>query len=173
MNKYFLSGSECNYRLVLGDVLAKSFFQATFELKRWHRWWHCHQHHSDDQNSAKLSFVPKNNNFIVGNVRKSLYGPGNKMSRIQVWIYTCKYVYLNKLNSKTLNRSWLPEWNWIRKFQTNRTDIKNTEKLLQCTIVSHRVGLHRCWWRMWETKCVGDNLKMLVTVLAIEVTIIF
>ena len=26
---------------------------------------------------------------------------------------------------------------------------------------------HRCWWRWWETKCVDDNLKMLVTVLAI------
>ena len=24
--------------------------------------------------------------------------------------------------------------------------------------------LHRCWWRMLETKCVGDNFKMLVTV---------
>ena len=31
-------------------------------------------------------------------------------------------------------------------------------------------GLHRCWRRMFETKCVGDNLKMLVTVLAISVT---
>ena len=30
--------------------------------------------------------------------------------------------------------------------------------------------LHRCWWRMLETKCVGDNLMMLVTVLAISVT---
>ena len=30
--------------------------------------------------------------------------------------------------------------------------------------------LHRCWWRMLETKYVGDNYKMLVTVLAILVT---
>ena len=28
-------------------------------------------------------------------------------------------------------------------------------------------GLHRCWWRMLETKCVGDNFEMLVTVLAV------
>ena len=28
-------------------------------------------------------------------------------------------------------------------------------------------GLHRCWWRMLETKCIGDNFEMLVTVLAI------
>ena len=29
---------------------------------------------------------------------------------------------------------------------------------------------HRCWWWMFETECVGDNYKMLVTVLAILVT---
>ena len=33
--------------------------------------------------------------------------------------------------------------------------------------------LHRCWWRMLETKCVGDNFEMLVTVLAVFVTNIF
>ena len=30
--------------------------------------------------------------------------------------------------------------------------------------------LHRCWWHMLETKCVGDNFEMLLTVLAIMVT---
>ena len=29
---------------------------------------------------------------------------------------------------------------------------------------------HRCWWRMLETKCFGDNLKMTVTDSAILVT---
>ena len=29
--------------------------------------------------------------------------------------------------------------------------------------------LHRCWWRMLETKCVGDSFEMLMTVLAILV----
>ena len=33
-----------------------------------------------------------------------------------------------------------------------------------------RKGLHRCWWRMLETKFVGESYKMLVTVLAILVT---
>ena len=28
------------------------------------------------------------------------------------------------------------------------------------------VGLHRCWWRMLETKCICDNLKMLMAVLS-------
>ena len=28
----------------------------------------------------------------------------------------------------------------------------------------------RCWWRLLKTKCVGDNFKMLLTVLAILVT---
>ena len=27
-----------------------------------------------------------------------------------------------------------------------------------------------CWWRMLETKCVGDNFKMLVTVFTVVVT---
>ena len=30
--------------------------------------------------------------------------------------------------------------------------------------------LHRCWWQMLETKCVGDNFEMLVTFLAVFVT---
>ena len=30
--------------------------------------------------------------------------------------------------------------------------------------------LHRCWCRMLETKCVGDNFKMLVTILIMLVT---
>ena len=25
------------------------------------------------------------------------------------------------------------------------------------------IRLHRCWWRMLETKCVGDNFKILVS----------
>ena len=28
-----------------------------------------------------------------------------------------------------------------------------------------RGRLHRCWWRMLETQCVGDNYNMSVTVL--------
>ena len=32
------------------------------------------------------------------------------------------------------------------------------------------LALHQWWWRMLGTKCVGDNLKMLVTVSAILVT---
>ena len=31
-------------------------------------------------------------------------------------------------------------------------------------------ALHRCWWGMLEMNCVGDNNKMLVTVLAILIT---
>ena len=38
-------------------------------------------------------------------------------------------------------------------------------------VCNGKVGwLNRCWWRMMETKCVGDNLKVLVTVLAILAT---
>ena len=34
-------------------------------------------------------------------------------------------------------------------------------------------GLHRCWWRMLETKCVDDNSGMLVTDLLDYFTVIF
>ena len=32
------------------------------------------------------------------------------------------------------------------------------------------IRLHRYWWRMLETKCVGGNFKMLMTVLAFLIT---
>ena len=32
------------------------------------------------------------------------------------------------------------------------------------------IWLHRCWWRMLETKCIRDTYKMLMTVLTILVT---
>ena len=50
--------------------------------------------------------------------------------------------------------------------QNNNTD---TNCSLFLGHVLHK-GLHRCWWRMLETKCVGDYFKILVTVLAISVT---
>jgi len=37
-------------------------------------------------------------------------------------------------------------------------------------VLQPKLWRHRCWWRMLETKCVGDNLEMLVTVLAIFVS---
>ena len=44
-------------------------------------------------------------------------------------------------------------------------ELKSNERFI---IVYHQ--LHRRWWRMLETKYVGDNFKMLVSVLAILVT---
>ena len=32
------------------------------------------------------------------------------------------------------------------------------------------IRLRRCWWRMLETNCIGDNFEMLVTVLTVLVT---
>jgi len=36
--------------------------------------------------------------------------------------------------------------------------------------IDTKCGLHRCWWWMLGTKCVGDYFKMLVTVLTFLVT---
>ena len=37
-------------------------------------------------------------------------------------------------------------------------------------ISSWLCGLHQCWWRMLETKFVGDNFEMLMTVSTVFVT---
>ena len=42
-------------------------------------------------------------------------------------------------------------------------------KLMKILIWERSVGLDRCWWRMLETKCVGDNFQMLVTVLVTNI----
>ena len=40
----------------------------------------------------------------------------------------------------------------------NEYPSKNTEIFCE-----FKVRLHRCWWRMLEMKCVGDNFEILVT----------
>ena len=42
--------------------------------------------------------------------------------------------------------------------------------ILRSVPILQPLWLHRCWWRMLETKRVNDNYKMVVTVLAILVT---
>ena len=43
-------------------------------------------------------------------------------------------------------------------------DLRNPESgWWFCFHLLNRVRLHRCWWRMLETKWVGEKLKMLVT----------
>ena len=38
---------------------------------------------------------------------------------------------------------------------------------------AHKDRLHRCWWRIITTKCVGDNYTILMTVLSILITNIY
>ena len=52
-------------------------------------------------------------------------------------------------------------------------EVGNNFRILVWEFRSWLHRLHRCWWRMLETKRVGDNFKILVTVLAILVTNIF
>ena len=52
-------------------------------------------------------------------------------------------------------------------YQTRRIRLyQNTNNHLTYLILLNN-WLHRCWWRMLETKCVDDNYKILVTVLAL------
>ena len=49
---------------------------------------------------------------------------------------------------------------YTRKWYTQKPKILHSKTLNR---------LHRLWWRILETKCVGDNFEMLVTVLAVSV----
>ena len=46
----------------------------------------------------------------------------------------------------------------------------NKNLIYSKAVFIHLFWLYRCRWRMLETKCVGDNFKMLVTVFAISFT---
>ena len=48
----------------------------------------------------------------------------------------------------------------------NYLDVYNNK----AAILVSSLQLHQCWWRMLETNCVGDNFRILVTVLAILIT---
>ena len=52
----------------------------------------------------------------------------------------------------------------------NNSAILSEKLFSKNPVLINEKGLHRCWCRMLVTKCVGDNFKMLVTVLAISVT---
>ena len=69
-------------------------------------------------------------------------------------------------------------WSWkflvklfisVRKIQIQLDINKLQFQTARCRMLAVKKQ-HRCWWRMLETKCVGDNFKMLVMVLTISVT---
>ena len=64
---------------------------------------------------------------------------------------------------KKCNPNRLPE-RFEYRYYRNRLD-----QFWKINIDSQQFGLHRCWWRMLETKCVGDNFEILVTVLVVFV----
>ena len=71
---------------------------------------------------------------------------------------------------------WLDVFKWpeMIKYKKERDDqFAGTEGMFDRNRIFLTIKmnwLHRCWWRMLETKCVGENFKMLVTILAILVT---
>ena len=76
-----------------------------------------------------------------------------------------KYLRLNhQRNSPTLKMSipWLKmEYSkWIQVMSKVRQPhwLKGAQQLF-----AEIYRLHRCWWRMLETECVGDNFQMLMT----------
>ena len=74
-----------------------------------------------------------------------------------------KYCVYNWCHPRIL-KSRISFFNQLTPRRLNQGDSVQGDSILQYE------WLHRCWWRMLETKCVGDNYKMLVTVLAILVT---
>ena len=59
---------------------------------------------------------------------------------------------------------WMePIWNVL----CNHVVVRNINAIVMFTGKTRSewvIRLHRCWWRILETKCVGDKLKILVTV---------
>ena len=53
------------------------------------------------------------------------------------------------------------DWIHLHKLQQQLINIREI-KLIR--------GWHRCWWRILERRCVGDNFEMFVTVLTVFVT---
>ena len=76
------------------------------------------------------------------------------------------------------SRFHVPKHYWLLHFVINRNNSQRFSTLLnlKSTLVikiwnnNHKFRLHRYWWRMLDTKCVGDNFEMLVTVLPVFVT---
>ena len=58
----------------------------------------------------------------------------------------------------------------ILKIEKMNRNFISQQYLLKIKQSKHVYSLHRCWWRMMETKFVGDNKKMLMMVLAVFVT---
>ena len=88
------------------------------------------------------------------------------------------------LFSGILNTAFLPLENWLEKMfdKTEKsfgmvaglsdefeTFLRKNLRLIK-RVSSNR--LHRYWRRMLETKCVGDNFEMLVTVLELSLFVI-
>ena len=51
------------------------------------------------------------------------------------------------------------------RFPSRLSSVPKLDKIFN----TESVWLHQCWWWMLETKCVGDNFKMLVTALTVFV----
>ena len=61
-------------------------------------------------------------------------------------------------------KKWWQIWNlinYLKFLKKIRSNVNNKK---------WSIGLNRCWWRMLETKCVGDTFEMLAAVLAVFVT---
>ena len=56
----------------------------------------------------------------------------------------------------------------VRGPDHERNNLTKNWAVLGSDIIYQR--LHRCWWRILGTKCVGDTFEMLVTVLVVFVT---
>ena len=96
-------------------------------------------------------------------------------------IYSPHHCHGSILGLKSLELTrWRHETTWRLRYPKPLKDCTGTQCSvvnLQCDVtdIETEAGfkrLHQCWWRMLETKCVGDNFEMLVTVLAVFVTII-
>ena len=91
----------------------------------------------------------------------SFYDPEGEVWKVLPVKYKCEMLQI-MIRLRSLFSPNCPKLSCLSTNQSNKL-----EELIR---LHQSDWLHRCWWRMLKTKYVGENFKMLVTVLAISVT---
>ena len=99
-------------------------------------------------NSISISYWVPSTNSIFDLIRLCDFYRGNFD---HFWLNSTSLTLKAKIFNNITN---FPPINYVSnsRYQQDRT--------------SEAIRLHRCWWRMLETKCISDNFEMLVTELS-------
>ena len=74
---------------------------------------------------------------------------GYELNRLFIW---------NRVTCENFDQEFIP-FSWTIEIKIVFQSILNSLNLVKLKNIFG--GLHQCWWRMFETNCVGDRFKML------------